>query len=374
MPPEQIDETVEVGLAGCPHCGGAVADVSRVEQVIEELPVVRPHVTRVVTYRGRCGRCGWVRSHHPLQVSTATGAAGTQIGPRALGTAMHLLQEGLTRRKVCGVLRELFGLRLTPGGLVQATHRMGRRLAQSYDALQRQVRASTSIHVDETSWWVGGPKWWLWVFTRPELTLYRVVPARAREVIKQTLGPDYAGVLVSDCLVIYDNVCARQQKCYAHHLKAIGQAIEQHPRGGEGFLQAVRHLLKSALCLKPIWPELPARARQKIRENLVAHARDLLRAPPEHPLEAGVAQRLRKQEDHLFTFLDYPEVEATNNLAERQLRPAVIARKISCGNRTQRGAHTWEILASLAATARQNARAFRELVAHAALLVPEEGR
>jgi transposase len=65
-----------------------------------------------------------------------------------------------------------------------------------------------------------------------------------------------------------------------------------------------------------------------------------------------VRNRLNKQRDHLFTFLDHDGVDATNNLAERQLRPAVIARKISCGNKTQNGARTWQILTSLAATLR----------------------
>ena len=68
--------------------------------------------------------------------------------------------------------------------------------------------------------------------------------------------------------------------------------------------------------------------------------------------------RLYKQQDHLFEFLKHDGVDATNNRAERQLRPAVIARKISCGNKTPKGARTFEILASLAATARQRGRSF----------------
>ncbi|MGF1534851.1 MAG: transposase, partial [Elainellaceae cyanobacterium] len=61
-------------------------------------------------------------------------------------------------------------------------------------------------------------------------------------------------------------------------------------------------------------------------------------------------------------------VEATNNLAERQLRPAVISRKLSCGNKTPTGATTWAILASLAATCEQRGDSFIEQVAHAMVL------
>ena len=73
--------------------------------------------------------------------------------------------------------------------------------------------------------------------------------------------------------------------------------------------------------------------------------------------------RLWKQRDHLFTFLERADVPATNNLAERQLRPAVIARKISCGNKTLKGAQAWQALASVAATCRQTGRSFIQLVA-----------
>jgi len=66
-----------------------------------------------------------------------------------------------------------------------------------------------------------------------------------------------------------------------------------------------------------------------------------------------VAERIRKRRRRLFTFLDDPSLEAANNRAERALRPAVIARKSSCGNKTLRGKRTWEILTSLAATCYQ---------------------
>ena len=93
-------------------------------------------------------------------------------------------------------------------------------------------------------------------------------------------------------------------------------------------------------------------------------AADALLADPriDHPQEEKVRLRLRKQRDHLFVFLNHAEVGATNNLAERQLRPAVIARKLSAGNKTRAGADAWAILASIAATARQTARSFVALI------------
>jgi hypothetical protein len=91
--PDHIDDHAEVPLAACPHCGGPVTAVEPVEQFIEEVPPARPRVTRLVTYRGVRPTCGDVRNSHPLQTSTATGAAKAQLGPRA-----HALAAALNKR------------------------------------------------------------------------------------------------------------------------------------------------------------------------------------------------------------------------------------------------------------------------------------
>src|SRR5258708_26595575 len=106
-------------------------------------------------------------------------------------------------------------------------------------------------------------------------------------------------------------------------------------------------------------------------KNCVRQAAQLLDTPRREPTEEAVQKRLHKQRDHLFTFLDHDGVDATNNLAERQLRPAVIARKISCGNKTPKGARTWQILTSLAATCAQRTTSFIAEITRAA---PLQGR
>src|SRR5439155_9608345 len=116
--PEHIDECLHVPLEGCPHCGGAVCDKRPLTQYIEEIPVVRPRVTQLTTEAGWCEHCQCeVCSTHPLQVSRASGAAGVQLGPRALALACDLNKaKGLSMRKTVAVLRDYFGLQLTPGG------------------------------------------------------------------------------------------------------------------------------------------------------------------------------------------------------------------------------------------------------------------
>jgi transposase len=372
--PEQIDEDIEVQLCSCPKCGGTqFKDQNTIEQLIEDIPPVRPHVTRLTTYHATCVGCGQsIRSQHPLQISLAIGAAGVHLGPRALAMAADLNKaKGLSMRKTCAVLRDCFGLQLSPGGLSQALDRLAAKVKPQYDALALELRQAPALHSDETSWWVAGPGWWLWVFTTQLLTLYVVAQSRGRDLLSDILGKDFGGVLVSDCLATYDGATRLQQKCYAHHHKAIRKAKDLHPHQGEGFLCEVAALLRAAVALQQQKADFNLETFSDLRQALQHKAFQLLELPRSEPNEEAVRNRLSKQRDHLFTFLDHDGVEATNNLAERQLRPAVIARKISCGNKTPKGARTWQILTSLAATCAQRATSFIAEIARAA---PLQGR
>lgn len=369
--PDYIDETIEVPLTACPRCGGSVGGVEACEQFIEDLPPTRPHVTRLVTYAGLCPQCGPVRSTHPAQVSTATGAAGTHLGPRALALAAQLSKQfGVTTRTCVRILQALGGLRITPGGLVQALHRVADKTQGWYDELVSSLRRQPAVYADETSWWVGGPGHWLWGFTCPACTVYHVDTRRSRDVVLEMLGDHFAGVLVSDCLASYENLPYTMQKCYAHHLKAITGARDARPEDRRLFFDQLVGLLKSAIAFGRLRDDLPPEEAVRIRAHLDQRADALILPVRGDPEEERVAARLRKRRHWLFTFLDHPGVEPTNNRAERALRPAVIARKLSCGNKTERGKHTWEILASLTATCQQTARDFVQAVRPYLVLQP----
>lgn len=118
-------------------------------------------------------------------------------------------------------------------------------------------------------------------------------------------------------------------------------------------------LLKNAIALGKERAPLEAHQWQRRRRALdwAAHA-VLEETPRPCPAEEAVRVPLWKQRDHLFVFLDTPGVDPTHNLAEGQLPPAVIRRKLSCGNKTPPGARTFEVRASLAATCRQRKEDF----------------
>jgi transposase len=349
--PTRVDEHVEVPLPSCPHCGGAVEAVEPIEQFIEELPPVRPKVTRLVTYRGQCPHCGEVQSTHPLKTSEATGAAQAQLGPRAQALAATLNKEhGLTMRTTCRVLDQVAGLRLSPGGLAQLVQRVGQKAEAPYEALVVDVRAAAAAYVDETSWYVGGPGPWLWVFTTATETVYRVEPGRGRDVVTNTLGPGFTGVLVSDCLASYENVPYRTHKCIAHHLRAIAEARKRPDTADPSYLDQWKLFFQTVI---GIWRSRPSMSVEEYTvrcQHLERWLDRLLTTERTQPGDVAIRNRIGKRRPSILVCLYEPAVEPTNNRAERDLRPAVIARKVSCGNKTEAGKRSFEVLRSVASS------------------------
>lgn len=360
--PMHVDRHVEVELDSCPHCQGPVTQPRSLTQFIEEIPPIRPIVTRLVTWSGKCAKCGEVHSTHPLQTSRAQGAAGSLLGPRAAAFAVLLNKHyGVTLRKTCKIFKQGFGLSLTSGGLTHLLARAAKKMKSQYDQLIEEIRDSRAVYADETSWFVGRAGYWLWVFTTPEATLYHVASSRGHPIARQILGEEFKNVLISDCAPIYDKFGCPQHKCIAHHQKVIKQQRELPSTHDPTFLNECARFFEDVVTL--------AHARDKISSEDFAARHIALKESCDRLLARDVAQpgdrkiqnRMKRCGEALLGCLKHA-VDPTNNRAERALRPAVISRKVSCGNKTEKGARTWEILTSLSATAQQRGEDFLEKV------------
>jgi hypothetical protein len=267
---------------------------------------------------------------------------------------------GASYGKVCEALNDAFNLEVTRSAWCQADQRLAIQAKPVYEALIEALRSCTVVHSDETGWRIGTLSAWLWVFTNQHMTVYTIGTSRGHEVVINVLGKEFKGILVSDCFLAYDHQALAEwlkQKCLSHLLKDLKELNETKIRGAVRFAREVTALLQAALALK-------AQKEQLAPEQFTQQAQDL-----ETRLDALIdvhrqltdadnarfAKRLRKHRKHVLRFLYVDELDATNNLAERQLRPAVITRKTNGCNRTDGGAETHAILGSILATCRQQA-------------------
>ena len=360
-PPEQVDRTIEVPLPPeCPECHAPLdeAPVTTHDQYQIDLPEPKPVVTRFRVPVARCPACRRrVQGPHPEQTSDALGSAAVRYGPRLLGLAADLKHRlGVSYRKCSSVLLTLTGVVVASAALARSGHRLRKLARPGYDRPVEAARKSAVQHVDETGWKIGGRSAWLWVFADGHATLYRIRPSRAHGVVVEVLGEDFGGVLASDCFLAYDPLPFAKQKCLAHLLKTCGEIERSKTRGAVRFCRRVAALLRKAMAPKRRRGTIGDRGYAVLRGKVHAELDRLLAGTYTDPDNARLAKRLRKQRDHLLRFLDHDGLDATNNRAEREIRPAVIARKLSAGNRTEAGSETHAVPASVLRTCRRRGR------------------
>jgi transposase len=359
--PDHVDEQIGVGLPKrCPDCGGPVIHDCTHAQFQEDI-VQRTIVRRFDVELGHCVGCGGhVQGRHPLQTSDALGAAQVQVGPQALTLAAHLTKQmGISHERTAQVLAWGYGLKVSRTTLCRAITRLGTKAEPTYQELQIAVRHSLVNRLDETSWRVAAHLQWLWVCVSDEVTLYAILPGRGFAQAASILGEDYEGFLNHDGWQPYYRFPhAFHQSCLSHLIRRCKDMIETASAAAARFPQAVIESLVEGLALRDRYArqEISLHGLYVATGRLVAKMDRLLSKTFRDPANRRLAKHLRHEEPWLFTFLYCPGIEATNNAAERALRPAVVARKTWGGNRTENGAKTQQILISIIITCRQQGK------------------
>jgi transposase len=260
----------------------------------------------------------------------------------------------LSHGKVAALLRTWFGLHVTASAVTHALHRAARQAAPSYDALREQVRGSPVVSPDETSWKVAGDLWWLWAFATATTVVYAIQAGRGFAEAAEVLGEDFAGVLVRDGWAPYRRFTqAVHQTCLAHLLRRCRTLIRDQDE--RRFAPRVQAVLQQGLRIRDRWRRgaISAHGVDVARGHLENRLNRLIDQPGGRRIAQRFAAHLAIEYPAVFTFLLDPAIDATNWRAEQALRPAVVTRKVCGGNRTTRGAHTHEVLASVLRTIQQ---------------------
>ena len=230
--PQRVDEVLAAPLSGRCSCGGTV-QVKRTEPQYQEDIVRRTVVRRFDIEVGYCQSCGArAQGRHPLQTSDGLGAAKVQVGPEALVMGAQLnKQMGLSLGHTARVLQSGYGLEFSRGGIYKALARLAGKTEPTYQGLLATARKSNVNWVDETGWRVGGHSQWLWVAESDLVTVYRILPGRGSEQLKQILGADYDGWLVHDGLRCYSSLGkAHHQTCLTHLIRRCQEMVERATR------------------------------------------------------------------------------------------------------------------------------------------------
>ena len=355
---------VTVADDNCPGCGGRLQHEGVSLAHVTDIPqMARPQVTEYRVQICRCVSCGRrVRGRHPEVGPDQYGASAHRVGRRVMAAA-HMLHYGvgIPVRRIPTVLRALTGVELSQSAITQDALRRARgTVGDAYQRLRESVSESAVVHTDDTGWRVGGESAFLMAFETDDATVYQVRGRHRNEEVREVVPADYAGVMVTDRARSYDARAlsgVRQQKCMAHVLRSISEVVETKVGRGRSFGKRLSELLREAMELR----ESQRRGEvvdyvvetKRLRREVSHHLRD---RPMTDRDNSRLQNELGWQDDrgNLLRFLDDPAIEPTNNRAERALRGAVIARKVSHCSRNEAGADAFSAFTSVIRTLARN--------------------
>ena len=343
--PQEVDQRQEHRLEVCPDCGGELQRCGRKRtRTIEDLrETLRTIVTEHTIHRDYCPAC---RKH--VEPVVADAMPNATIGHRtvALSAWLHY-GVGVSIDQVRQLLGGQFHTQLSAGGLVAAWQRLAEVLGPWYEQLAQEARGSAVLHADETGWRMNGVTWWLWCFANRTTCYYLIDPSRGAPALEKFFAEAFDGVLVTDFWAAYNAFATERQCCLVHLLREL-EKVDQENRSPDWqeFAKMLRRLVRDGIRLRKRTDFTPEKYRSRIR-RLDGRLMELARGQYADADARRLAARLLKHADQLFTFLDYPEVTFDNNLAERMIRPAVILRKISQCNRSEKAAAVQAVLMSI---------------------------
>ncbi len=375
--PPVIDEVHEAPLPDhCPRCGGSVIPSHIAQQYQTEIPR-RPIYRQFNVAIGRCACCdGRVQGRHPLQTSDALGACASQVGSNAQAAAVMMNKElGLSQGKISRFFQCLFGIKLTRGGSCRIMLRAADRCEENYHSIVGHVQQGDWIVPDETGWRIGGHLAWLHAAVTQDAVAYLIDRHRGVDAAALLIGRDYAGKLTRDGWASYDKFLrAIHQLCIGHLLRRCNELLEHATRGAVCFPRAVKAMLQKALGIRDRRDagQIQLATAQRWARELKKQMQTLVEPVKTHAANERLAAHLHYHLGDLFTFLDYPGIDATNYRAEQALRPAVVNRKVWGGNRTEAGAAAQSILMSVLFTALRQGRDALEFMSQVLRATPPQ--
>jgi transposase len=345
------DRVVDARLAVCPKCQAVFPETAQTpQQVYEriELPPIKPDVTQVRLFGGRCACCG--------ERVTAAAPVGFELGSPFGQTIAVLVvylhyAHAIGMERLATLMNEIFSLSISEGAISNMLARAREPLLTAVETIRETVLASPVVCSDETSARVSGKNWWEWVFVGTLAVLHVIRPSRGKAVVQALFGEIRPAVWVSDMLGSQRGHSVAWQVCLAHLLRDARYAVEC---GDTSFSAPFKRLLLRAIAI--------GQRRETLKDStLKQHLADLDRrldriiaAVPLGEPGRKLRKRIAANRVHLFVFITNRDVPYTNNISERHLRPSVIFRKVTNGFRCEWGAETYAAFRSIVSTAKAN--------------------
>ena len=339
---EQADRVVEVKVeCSCPKCNSSdLEQLDRRERTVIDYEIKKVNIVYQLE-RKRCKSCGSIVQ-----------AKAPGVLPKNLYST-NLLAHVATEHYVNGIslghLERQTGVNV--GSLIKSMHQLGDILKDVPDKLIEAYRQAPVKHADETGWRNDGQNGYGWLFGTKDVAIFRFRHSRSGKVAQEVFGKEVLpGVLVVDRYNGYNKAPCSIQYCYAHLLRNIQDLEKEFPDNEEikTFVQTAAPLLAEAMNLRslPISNNEFYQRATKTKEEIIK----IMNSQANHFGIQKIQNIFRENSHRLYHWANNRDVPADNNFAERELRPLVMARKVSFGSHSDAGAKTREILMTVLKT------------------------
>jgi transposase len=344
--PGRIDEIKEHSCEECSECGGR--NLSEVQEIRERTTTDLPEKQEVINTKHLIERKYCKDCKKMVEARVPDALPNAQFGLRLMIFVVYLkITMRLPSNKVTELLDITYNLKISDGEVYKMLEQMSEAYGAYYEKLKQKIIDAKVKNIDETGHRIDGINHWLWIFINKEVALYEVSRRRNSDVPSEILGNQEGKFFGSDRHVLYnkfkEKTGAKQQICETHLLRNSKDLADNYPEA-KYIHKRLKTIFKKAKEGKTSkeqllrWVDRIATSRIYTSKEVYKFAKSIF----------------RNHRDDLFRFIDNPEIESTNNIAERGLRHAVIMRKISNGNRSQKGADITKRLLSVTETIKLN--------------------
>jgi len=352
---EQADHVVEVKAeCTCSQCDSTNLEaLAQRQRTVIDYEIKRKRVVYFLE-RKRCKECGSV-----LQ-ARAPGVLPKNLYSNKL--LAHVAMEHYVNGIRLGHLERQTGVNI--GSLIKAMHQLSRILKDVPHELIKEYRQAPVKHADETGWRNDGQNGYGWLFGTKDSAIFRFRQSRSGKVASEVLGTEQLpGVLVVDRYNGYNKAPCKIQYCYAHLLRGVQSLEKEFPDNEEikTFVQSVAPLLAEAMNVRslPISADKFYRRAAKTKKEII----NIMNSEANHFGIQKVQNIFREYSHRLYHWANNRDIPADNNFAERELRPLVMARKVSFGSHSDAGAKTRETLMTVLKTLKLRTKSNAEATA-----------
>lgn len=350
------------GICTCGHEFKKDQLILSEKRQVFDLPQPKLEITEYQIFKASCPVCGKEQKGVTPEGVNAPAQYGNKVKAFAVLLNVHYK---LPFKKIQLLFSDLFGYPINESTISLAGEKCYEKLEESERIIKSKIIAENVVHADETGLRTAGKLHWLHTATTRLYTYLFVHEKRGAGAIQsnKSVLRDYIGWLVHDCWGSYFNLeKLKHAICGAHILRELEGLIETRKTK---WAKVFKSFLLSVYKM-PFEERVKRRKHIESRYDRICEIGEKAESPPvkttgrkgryKRTRGRNLVERLIREKDAVLAFAFNKEVPFTNNLAERDIRPAKVKQKISNCFRTFKGAEIYARIEGYISTVRKNKR------------------